>query len=121
MLDVNDPKFLPLWQEMEKSLDVAWQAALKVIGCVECARVELVQRLRGNAEAKNIEIMGGVDWVNDDSASIEDAPMEKDGISRVCKNYQEPPPEGAIRFFKHGTDELLKQFCNGLLQSVGFP
>ena len=35
-------------------------------------------------------------------------PMEKDGISRVCKNCQEPPPVGAIRFFKHGTDELLK-------------
>jgi hypothetical protein len=57
MLDVNDPRFLPLWQEMEKSLEKSWQAALKVIGCVECARLELVQRLRGNTDKKNLEIM----------------------------------------------------------------
>jgi hypothetical protein len=93
MLDVNDPKFLPLWQEMEKSLEAAWEAALKVIGCVECARVELVQRLRGNAEAKNIEIMGGVDWVNDDSASIGRCSHGKDRISWVCRTVRNCRPK----------------------------
>ena len=110
MLDVNDPKFLPLWQEMEKSLETAWQAALKVMGCVECARLELVQRLRACAEEQRTEIIG-IDWINENSMKEDQSaepPMEKDGISRVCKNCQEPPPVGAIRFFKHGPDELLK-------------
>jgi hypothetical protein len=33
-------------------------------------------------------------------------PEERDGIRRTCLTCQTPPPENAIRFFKHGTDEL---------------
>ena len=109
MMDINDPDFMPLWKDMEKSLEVAWQAALRVCGCVECARLELVQRLRGMAGEKNTDIIG-IDWLNENSMKEDQSaepPMEKDGIRRICEQCQNPPPEGSIQFFKHGTDELI--------------
>ncbi len=45
---------------MECDLEAAWQLALKLHGCVECARVDFIQRLRFMAMNKNNEIMGPV-------------------------------------------------------------
>jgi hypothetical protein len=33
-------------------------------------------------------------------------PEERTGIRRTCPSCQTPPPEGTMRFFKHGTDAL---------------
>lgn len=106
-MDVNDPQFMPLYNDMEASLERAWQASLKLIGCVECARLDMAQRVRMWAANKSSEIIGE-DWANENALNYEaEWPTEKDGLRRVCENCMTAPPPGSIRFFKHGTDEFI--------------
>ena len=57
-LDVNDPAFMPLYERQKRALEEAFEAGLKLHGCVECARVDLAQRLRLMARAAEQEIIG---------------------------------------------------------------
>jgi hypothetical protein len=99
-LEVNDPAFMPLYARQERALEAAFLAALKLYGCVGCARQALAQRLRLMARTAEQEITGPQGKEDDP------VPEERVGIRRTCPSCQTPPPEGAMRFFKHGTDEL---------------
>src|ERR1700677_966288 len=103
--DLENPESCDAYMRSERELETAWQSALLAFRCVECARLHLAQSLRGMAHEKSIEIMGGVDWINNENASVENAPVEKDGIRRLCKDCQQPLPPGTIQFFKHGADK----------------
>ena len=83
-----------------ENLEAVWKDALKLHGCIECARVDLAQQIRLMARAADWEIVG------DQGEDGDPVPEEREGIRRICPDCQTPPPEGAIRFFTHGTDEL---------------
>jgi hypothetical protein len=85
---------------MLRDLKAVWKDALKVFGCVECARVDLAQNIRLMAYGAAQDIFGP------QGADGDPVPEERDGLRRLCPDCQEPPPAGAIRFFKHGTDAL---------------
>ena len=99
-LEVNDPALMPLYERQERALEAAFEAGLQLHGCVECARLDLVQRLRLMARTAEQEIVGPQGEEGDP------VPEERNGIRRTCATCQTPPPADAIRFFKHGTDEL---------------
>jgi hypothetical protein len=86
--------------KMMEDLEAVWKDALKLHGCVECARVGLAQQIRLMARAADWDIVG------DQGEDGDPVPEEHNGIRRTCPSCQTSPPEGAIRFFKHGTDEL---------------
>jgi hypothetical protein len=86
--------------KMLENLKAVWKDALGVFRCVECASVDLRQNIVLMARAADMRIIG-VQGEED-----EPLPEERDGIRRVCSSCQTPPTEGAIRFFKHGTDAL---------------
>jgi hypothetical protein len=81
-------------------LKAVWADALTVFRCVECARVDLAQNIRLIAGAAAQEIIGPQGEADDP------VPEERDGIRRTCLACQTAPPESAMRFFTHGTDEL---------------
>jgi hypothetical protein len=91
---------MPLYKRQERTLEAAFEAALTLYGCVECARLDLAQRLRLMARTAEQE-MTGPQGKEDDLV-----PEERTGIRRTCPSCQTPPPEGTMRFFKHGTDAL---------------
>src|SRR2546426_796382 len=49
---------MPLYERQKRALEEAFEAGLKLHGCVECARVDLAQRLRLMARAAEQEIIG---------------------------------------------------------------
>ena len=75
-LDVNDPAFMPLYERQKRALEEAFEAGLKLHGCVECARVDLAQRLRLMARAAEQEIIGPQ---GEEGAPV---PEERSGIRR---------------------------------------
>jgi hypothetical protein len=85
---------------MAENFEAVRQDALKVLRCVECARRDLAQRLRVMARATACEIVGPQ---GEEGAPV---PEERNGIRRTCPACQTPPPDGAMHFFKHGTDEF---------------
>lgn len=97
----EDPAWIPAEEELARQLEGAWQSALRLFGCVECSRVNLIQRLRFMALNKNDEIMGPVPLPLSDNY---EPPVERDGIRRVCESCRTPPR--TLTFFKPGTDEI---------------
>jgi hypothetical protein len=77
-----------------------WENALTVFGCVECAHGDLAQHIRLMAYRAAQDIVGPQGEGGDP------VPEERDSIRRRCPDCQEPPPDGAIRFFTHSTDAL---------------
>jgi hypothetical protein len=61
--------------------------------------VDLRQNIVLMARAADMRIIG---VQGEDDAPL---PEERNGVRRICPSCQAPPPENAIRFFKHGTDE----------------
>ncbi len=67
---------MPLYERQKRALEEAFEAGLKLHGCVECARVDLAQRLRLMARAAEQEIIGPQ---GEEGAPV---PEERSGIRR---------------------------------------
>ena len=85
-------------KDMERQ--AAWTAALELFRCVECARLDLAQRLRLMARSKGWEITG--DQPEDETVPVPE--ISPDGVRLTCTACQAPNEAG---FFRPGTDELL--------------
>lgn len=75
-------------------------------------RLALAQRLQLMAAAKRHEILQphyekAMDpWLAGEELDTVTPSPGADGTRLICASCQTPPPLGAIRFFKHGTDEF---------------
>jgi hypothetical protein len=101
-IDSEDPTDIENYRLYELHLMKAWQAALALHRCVECARIDFIQSVELIARREGWDIVGPQPEDENQPVPV----VSPDGIARQCRKCQTEPPEGAVRFFKRGTGEL---------------